>query len=90
MFILFTLLLEVQVIKLYIAKHVAEAHLVRGLLQGEGIAAKVCDDGSLSQVWLLKDPELAHALVTLARYTLDEDESWTGSLVKAQSLPECG
>lgn len=66
-------LLEVLMIKIFIAKHPEEAHFVRGLLQGEGIAAKVGGDGSLAQVWLLQDPQLPLALEALARYSCEED-----------------
>ena len=62
-------------IKVFIAKHPEEAQFVRGLLQGEGLAAKVGAEGNLAQVWLLKDPELPAALEALARYT--RDEAWS-------------
>ena len=62
-------------IKVFIAKHPEEAQFVRGLLQGEGLAAKVGAEGDLAQVWLLKDPELPAALEALARYT--RDEAWS-------------
>ena len=63
-------------IKVFIAKHPEEAHFVRGLLQGEGLAAKVSGEGSQAQVWLLKEPELPAALEALARYT--REEAWDG------------
>jgi len=71
-------LLEVLMIKIFIAKHPEEAHFVRGLLQGEGIAAKVCGEGALAQVWVLQEPQLARALEALARYSRDEN-AWTES-----------
>ena len=63
-------------IKVFSAKHPEEAHFVRGLLQGEGLAAKVGGEGQLAQVWLLKEPELPAALEALARYT--REDTWDG------------
>jgi hypothetical protein len=64
-------------IKVFIARHPEEAQFVRGLLEGQGIAAKVRGDGSLAQVWLLEDPQLPNALEALARYSREED-AWGG------------
>ena len=72
-------------IKIFIAKHPEEAHFVRGLLQGEGIAAKVCGDGSHAQVWLLQDPQLPRALEALARYSR-EDDAWPESDLLADQI----
>jgi hypothetical protein len=71
------------VIKIFQGLQLAEAHHVRGLLEAEGIPARVRDEflstvmeaplvipGCLPTVWVLEPTHLARALEVVSRYRL--------------------
>ena len=64
-------------IKLFTVDQAAEAHLIRSLLQAEGIAVAIRSE-TRSQVWILEDPQLPLAMEVLARYTREEAPLFPG------------
>ena len=59
-------------IKVFTAKHAAEAHLVRGLLQVEGVAVEIRGE-SLTDVWVIQDVQVPLSMAALGRYSREED-----------------
>jgi hypothetical protein len=74
-------------IKVMTVNHAAEAHLVRGLLQAEGINAEIRSE-VLSHVWVIDDPKIAQAMEILARYS--REETPLGSRGGDWVCPGCG
>ena len=73
-------------IKVFTTEHAAEAHLVRGLLQGEGIAVEVRGE-TIFLVWVLLDFQVPLAMEALARYSREGGTPDHGGL---WLCPACG
>jgi hypothetical protein len=74
-------------IKVMTVNHAAEAQLIRGLLQAEGIAVEIRGEG-LSHVWILQDPQVPRALEILDCYS--REPSAPGRQGGVWLCPGCG
>ena len=86
--------------KVFEAQHLAEAHLVNGLLQAEGINAEVRGDtlfttlgtgtdvpGVLPSVWVSNPAIVARALAIVAKFAKGESFAQTGA--QSWQCPKC-